>query len=161
MPGNAKIAPPKPPRTAKVGNSSSDTAAAVHNPYAHETLKDEPPLFPPPPKSPTSFNAEKVESDSSSSSARSSKKSLRKYQKIVFKIIINSAAPPAPAPIKPLLEEMPKLTLKDVVLDKTRALNRQNDTIWAATLDVVKELVTLRNSAETGMQKYFKVLIIF
>ncbi len=47
---------------------------------------------------------------------------------------------------------MPKLTLKDIVLDKTRALNRENDTIWAATLDVVKELVTLRNSAETGMQ---------
>jgi hypothetical protein len=65
----------------------------------------------------------------------------------------NCAAPPAPAPIKPLLEEMPKLNLKDVVLDKTRALNRENDTIWAATLDVVKELVTLRNSAETGTQK--------
>lgn len=129
---NAKVAPPKPPRTAKVSNSSSD-AAAVHNPYAHETLKDESSLFPPPPKSSTN-DAEKVDSDSSSST-RSSKKSL---------------APPAPAPIKPLLEEMPKLNLKDVVLDKTRALNRENDTIWAATLDVVKELVTLRNSAETA-----------
>jgi len=130
---NAKIAPPKPPRTAKVSNSSSDVAA-VHNPYAHETLKDESSLFPPPPKSSTNFDAEKVDSDSSSST-RSSKKSL---------------ALPAPAPIKPLLEEMPKLNLKDVVLDKTRALNRENDTIWAATLDVVKELVTLRNSAETA-----------
>jgi len=129
----AKIAPPKPPRTAKVSSSSSD-GAVVHNPYAHETLKDESSLFPPPPKSQTNVDSEKFESDSSSST-RSSKKSL---------------APPAPTPIKPLLEEMPKLTLKDIVLDKTRALNRENDTIWAATLDVVKELVTLRNSAETA-----------
>ena len=56
---------------------------------------------------------------------------------------------------------MPKLNLKDVVLDKTRALNRENDTIWAATLDVVKELVTLRNSAETGMQKLEKRVLFF
>ncbi|CBY43555.1 unnamed protein product [Oikopleura dioica] len=87
----AKIAPPKPPRTAKVSSSSSD-GAVVHNPYAHETLKDESSLFPPPPKSQTNVDSEKFESDSSSST-RSSKKSL---------------APPAPTPIKPLLEEMPK-----------------------------------------------------
>ncbi|CAG5098966.1 Oidioi.mRNA.OKI2018_I69.XSR.g16132.t1.cds [Oikopleura dioica] len=136
----ARIAPPKPPRTAKVSSSSGPPAASstssetpCHNPYAHETLKDESasPL--------PSIDSEKVESDSSRHSDTSSTRSSKK-----------SSIPPVPAPIKPVLEEMPKLTLKDVVLDKTRTLNRENDTIWAATLAVVKELVSLRNSAETA-----------
>lgn len=126
-----KSAPPKPPRSAKLSGSDkqphtsshSTVASDDHNPYASITIRKDPSsrTSSPPPDFPD-----------------------------VPKEITPPSKPHSPTPIKPLLEEMPTLQLKDVVLDKTKRLDRSNDAIWTATLALVKELITLRNSAETA-----------
>jgi len=49
-----------------------------------------------------------------------------------------------------VIEELPKIQLRDVVLDKTMKLDRTNDAIYNSTTNIIKELTKLKNSCETN-----------
>ena len=68
------------------------------------------------------------------------------------------ATPPPPTPpaqriepmIEPVIEELPRIQLRDVVLDKTMKLDRSNDAIFHSTTTIIKELTKLKNSCDTN-----------
>ena len=51
-------------------------------------------------------------------------------------------------PIEPVIEEIPQIQLRDVVLDKTMKMDRSNDAIFNSTTSIIKELTQLKNSCD-------------
>ena len=59
------------------------------------------------------------------------------------------ATEPPPA-VEPVVDELPKIQLRDVVLDKTMKLDRTNDEIFKSTTSIIKELTKLKNSCDSN-----------
>jgi hypothetical protein len=124
------VAPAKPPRSTR-SSSSSSSIKESKNLILVQDEKSENPVF-------------EQEDPYTTIAAHSSGSSTRDT--------INEDTIPSKRDtiIQPLMEEMPKIQLKDVILDKTMRLDRTNDPVFESTKNIIVELTKLKNYCDNN-----------